>query len=201
MNENFNRDIVVGCENRMADITGADRRSLLHFAECRLMRMGIESSYGEDVTQRAFEVVMIGLRSKESGRKPRLQDVRNLPAFLNYMRGVISSLLYALTKNKEFQASQYLLISLTTLPANESSSPALQAELTDLRDEMFLRLRSRAPLRLRETIDAWEAVFIYSDRIPAPGSRKYIRELRMLAKEVLVELSAIRKSSELRRDG
>jgi hypothetical protein len=201
MNEKFSQNVVAKCEIRMAEVTGADRSALLHFAECRLMQMGVQSSYGEDVTQRAFEVVMLGLRLKDSGRKPRMQDVTDMPAFLNYMRGVISSLLYALTKNKEFRASHNLSVSLTTVPANECYSPAQQAELTDLRDELFLRLRSRAPLRLHKTIDAWEAVFIHSDRIPEPGLRKYSRELRMLAKEVFVELNTIQKSSGQKRDG
>jgi hypothetical protein len=46
---------------------------------------------------------------------------------------------------------------------------------------------------LLPTINAWEAVFLSSDRIPARGHRKYVREVKNLAQEVLSELGGLRQ--------
>ena len=64
--------------------------------------------------------------------------------------------------------------------------------MTDLREQLFPRLRACAPWRLKPTIDAWETVFTESDRIPAPGHRRYVREVRGLAQEIILELAGIR---------
>ena len=70
--------------------------------------------------------------------------------------------------------------------------PSRNAELSDLRDQLFSRLRERAPRRLRGTIAAWEAVFSESDRIPAKVSRRYVSEVKVLAQEIITELGGIR---------
>jgi len=76
-------------------------------------------------------------------------------------------------------------------PNDDGGASAKDAEWHDLRDQLFPRLRARAPKRLLPTIDAWEPVFTQSDRIPAPGQRSYVREVRDLAKEVLSEIGGL----------
>jgi hypothetical protein len=76
------------------------------------------------------------------------------------------------------------------LPEAGRPSPSNEAALWDL-GELFRRLRARAPRRLLPTINAWEAVFLSSDRIPAWGYHKYVREVKKLAQEVLSELGGL----------
>lgn len=193
MNKTFSREFVSLCETRLAEITDEDSAALLQFAECRLVEHGASLSYAEDITQRAFEAVLVGLHTTQRGRKPRMRDVVNKGAFLNYMRGVVSSLLFALIRKKEFCTAWKEWYDNARTTIGTEQSPAHQAELEDLRNQLFPRLRSRAPRRLLRTINAWERVFLHSDRIPAPGHRRYVREVRTLAQEVMLELGAMRR--------
>lgn len=190
MNTPLSPETAALCEIRLGEITPADNAALTEFAECRLARVGISTSYGEDVTQRAFQAVLRGLETDQGGRKPRLVDINDKPAFLNYMRGVISSLVYAMTQKEGFRATHFDENANT--PNMPHQSPAKQAELSDLGQQMFPLLRARAPRRLTRTIDAWEPVFAESDRIPARGHRKYVGEVRKLAQEILRELGGLR---------
>ncbi|HZR17853.1 MAG TPA: hypothetical protein VFE51_11045 [Verrucomicrobiae bacterium] len=183
-------DISAACEIRLGEITAADSTALTEFAECRLAKVGISTSYGEDVTQRAFQAVLKGLETDQGGRKPRLVDISDKPAFLNYMRGAISSLVYAMTQKQGFRAEPFN--DNVADPDAIHQSPAEQAQVSDLGQQMFPRLRARAPRRLLRTIDAWEPVFAESDRIPARGHRKYVGEVRKLAQDVLRELGGLR---------
>lgn len=194
MNEMFSRGFALLWQTRLAEITADDRAALLQFAECLLVERGISSSYGDDITQRAFEAVLVGLRGSEGGRKPRRTDVSTKPAFMNYMRGIIASLVYALTQRKEIRKWHQPWSDNMAPTWNDQLTPANLAELQDLRQQLFPRLRARAPKRLLRTIDAWEAVFLHTERIPARGHRKYVCEVRALAQQVLVELGFIRRN-------
>lgn len=179
------QELVALCEARLGEITADDSAALTQFAECRLVEVGVPSQYGEDIAQRAFQAVLRGLETDQGGRKPRLVDIQNKPAFMNYMRGIINSLVYAFIQKRGFTAAGPGV----DVPADPGThSPAQQAELKDLSAQLFPRLRARAPQRLLRTIDAWESVFLESDRIPAPGHRRYVREIRNLAQQVLSEL-------------
>ena len=182
MNKTFNRDFKNLCNQRMAEITEEDRTALLQFAECRLVELGIQSSYGEDLTQTAFEAVVVGMQTEDGGRRPRIQDVADKATFINYMRGVISSLLYALTQKREFRASRDLSIEYSMMPLVGNECPAHDAEILDLRSELFSRMRARAPRRLLRTIDAWEPVFMHSDRIPGQATANISGRLKRLPK-------------------
>jgi hypothetical protein len=180
------------CEARLQEFTGADSADLTEFAECRLIVLGASPTMGEDLRQRALQQVLQGLETDQGGRRPRLVDLVNKPAFLNYLRGVISSLVFGMTTKTEFLAectSGY--DDAIAAPNDDGGAAVKEAELNDLRDQLFPRLRARAPKRLLPTIDAWEPVFALSDRIPARGQRTYVREVRNLAKEVLSELGGL----------
>jgi hypothetical protein len=181
------------CEARLREFTRADSADLTEFAECRLIVRGASPCIGEDVTQRALQQVLQGLETDQGGRRPRLVDLEDKPAFLNYLRGAISSLVYGMTHKSGFGADCEM--------RGDGEDPAVCVddggvcakgpELNDLRVQLFARLRERAPKRLLPTIDAWESVFEHSDRIPAPGQRSYVREVRNLTKEVLSEIGGL----------
>ena len=191
MNQSFNRELAALCHIRLAEITDADSAALTQFAKCRLMAVGIASSYGEDVAQRAFQAVLEGLEIRRHGRRPRLLDIESKAAFQNYMRGVISSTIGVMMRKRGFR-SEHLQWDDNIHPrAPGGRASACELEMRDLREQLFIRLRARAPRRLLRTIDAWESVFLYSDRIPARGHRIYVSEVRNLAKEVIRELGGL----------
>jgi len=192
MNSTLSPKYMAFFEARLGEITESDRANLTRFAERRLAAAGAPPSCGEDITQRAFHAVLIGVETDEGGRKPRLVDLSNKPAFLNYMRGIISSLVYAMTHKRMFHRGHNEWDDNIAAPNSDSHSPANQAALRELADKLFPQLRLNAPGRLLPTIAAWESVFLESDRIPAPGHRKYVREVRELAQKVLPELGDLR---------
>jgi len=180
------------CEARVHELTGVDSTDLTEFAECRLHARHASTTLGKDMSQEAVRQVLQGLETDQGGRRPRLVDLVNKPAFLNYLRGVVSSLIYAKTRQPGFSPAPLLEDDDDTAEPRHDDGAAVKAgELNDLRDQLFPRLRARAPKRLFPTLDAWEAVFTESDRIPAPGQRSYVREIRALAKEVLSEIGGL----------
>ena len=191
MKSPYEKELMVLCEARLREITGADCAELTEFAECRLVIHGAPPAMGEDVTQRAFQQVLQGLETDQGGRRPRLVDLGNKSSFLNYLRGVISSLVNWMTSKNGFGAACALREDDLAESNDDGGASAKVAELNDLRDQLFPRLRARAPKRLFPTIDAWESVFAHTDRIPAPGQRSYVREIRTLAKEVLSEIGGL----------
>ncbi len=184
--------MVALCETRLAEITEADIKALTQFAEVRLVANGAPPSYGEDVTQRAFEVVLRGLNTDRGGRRPRPVDISDKLSFLNYMRGVIASGVYRLIRGRGLQIEPDPSDCDSASADLAAQSPAELAELKDLEAELFPRLRARAPHGLMPTIEAWQSVFLESDRIPRLPRRSYIREVRELTKEVLIEIGGIR---------
>jgi hypothetical protein len=181
------------CEVRLSELTQTDITNLTEFAERRLAVTGLNPSAGQDVTQRALSAILQGLESDQGGRVPRLVDIENKATFLNFVRGAISSIMEAMGRKREFRTEHRLWAD--NVPASVDGttlSPSRNAELSDLRDQLFPRLRARAPRRLKRTIDAWEGVFTESDRIPAPGHRRYVSEVKSLAREIISELGGIR---------
>ncbi len=182
-------ELAVLCETRLREFTKADSADLTEFAECRLVVNGISPTNGEDLTQRAIQLVLQGLEMDKGGRRPRLVDVTDKPAFLNYLRGIISSLVYGMTRKSGFGTRCIRLEDVDTAEApHDNGASVRDVELGDLRDQLFPRLRARAPARLHPTINAWEAVFTQTDRIPAPVQRRHAREVQDLARKVLTEL-------------
>jgi hypothetical protein len=181
------------CDVRLGEISQTDITNLTEFAERRLVAMGLNPSDGEDVCQLALTAILRGLESDQGGRVPRLMDLENKDTFLNFVRGAISSIIFSMSRTERFSP---IVESLNeNITGKEGLSPLIHAELVemnDLKDQLFPRLRARAPKRLQRTIDAWESVFTESDRIPAPVHRKYIKEIKSLAREIVMELGGVR---------
>jgi len=106
MSTSFGPELARLCKARLGEITDADIAALTNFAERRLVELGVPFSCGEDVTQRALHAVLHGLEKGQGGRKPRLDDVNDKTAFRNYLRGIVSSLLYSMTRTRGFRTTQ-----------------------------------------------------------------------------------------------
>jgi hypothetical protein len=181
------------CEVRLNELSPADITNLTEFAERRLAAKGQNPSAGEDVTQRALVAILQGLESDQGGRMPRLVDIENKDSFLNFVRGAISSVIEAMGRKRQFRNEHETWEDGVAKSRDAVAlSPSQNAELSDLKEQLFPRLRARAPRRLMRTIDAWEAVFTESDRIPAPVHRRYVTEVKGLAQEIISELGGIR---------
>lgn len=173
---------------------------LQKFAEGRLARLPMDSALAEDLVQRAFLSVIMGLETNQ-GRKPNAHEVASPEAFLNYMKGVVTSLLDGMLRQREFHCFH--------LPLEEEDNDLgksdwgmelgapeavrSQAHLADLKQQLFPRLRSQAHWTLWPTIDAWEQCFEFSDRVPdvAGRHRKYVMEVRKLAAAIIEDLGGI----------
>ena len=181
------------CEVRLSELSQADITKLTEFARHRLAAQGLNASAAEDATQRALAAILRGLETDQGGRVPRLVDMESKDMFLNYVRGAISSVSEAMGRHEKVRSKHQPQLEELAPSQDESLlKPDTRAELCDLRDQLFPRLRAQAPKRLQPTIDAWESVFLESDRIPARGHRKYVGEVRHFAKQIVAELGGIR---------
>jgi hypothetical protein len=76
-----------------------------------------------------------------------------------------------------------------------------RVDMTDLKKVLFARLRQHAPERLRRTIDLWEEVFYWAERIPSDGNPNRTRQVRMLAARILHEIDQEFHLKPLYRNG
>ena len=181
------------CEVRLSELSPADIAKLTEFAKRSLAAKGLDPSAGDDVTQRALAAILQGLESDQGGRMPRLVNLENKGTFLNFLRGGVSSITYSMWRSPKSRTEDEPWQDGVSVANDKLAlTPAKNAELRDLRDQLFLRLRARAPRCLMPTIDAWEQVFTESDRIPSPGHRIYVVEVKRLAQEIITELGGIR---------
>ena len=178
------------CEARLAELTPMEITGLTEFAESRLVTFGFPPSHGQDISQQALVAVLNGLETDQGGRIPRPVDLQHKVAFLNYLRGVISSLVWNMTRRAEFRAHPQWIDALGLTQDSGGANPANEACIKDLEEQLFQRLQDRAPARLQSDISAWKRVFPYADRVPA-RQRKNAYEIRILAREILQELGGI----------
>jgi hypothetical protein len=167
-----------------------DVRSLTLFADCLFRQRGLESSRattGEDLGQEAVRAVLIGLEDKGNGRRPRLVDVADKDAFLNYLRGIVHSKFNALMR--PVQPPTIPMADAENTCSSAAASPSAEAAMTDLKNEILRRVRARSSRHLATTITAWEHEFADCDRIPIlNGSRKNAFRVRRIAAQVVKEL-------------
>jgi hypothetical protein len=134
---------------------------------------------------------LVGLERDRGGRKPRWLDIKNKPAFLNYLRGIVSSLVYARARKQGFESGKEWNDNIAPHVTGQAS-PAEEAALRDFAEELFPRLRARAPRRLLATIAGWESVYHESDRIPAQGGRrKYVGQVKSIAQQIVREIGGL----------
>lgn len=120
--------------------------------------------------------------------------------FANYLRGAICSIVDAMSRRRDCRNSEPFREDRPPGRDRVRPSPAAEAEISNIREELFVRLRSQAPPRLRPTIDAWEAEWPHSDRVPnVNGQRKYAHEVRKIARSILHDLDIAPAVEQLKR--
>ncbi len=171
---------------RLEELGAEQLHHLRLFARRRLGRFGLRSSEAADVVQAALLSVIEGACDPGHGRTPRLEDLTGPANFLNYLRGVVASKAEALSRRWEPECLE--LKQALRIPSS-ADPPDSRAVWNDIKREFFRRLRQRSPARLRSTVDAWESVFLESDRIPTVnGNRKHAHQVRLLARQVWCQM-------------
>jgi hypothetical protein len=170
---------------------------LVAYARRRLLRIGLDPNLAEDITQDAFRAILIGLETAKAGRHPREIDVQDQGAFVDYLGGVINSLVAYERAKRLYQFDHEPIEAETTweddrCPKNELRSAAgVESEIgwRDLQDVFFARLRSRVHPRIQHIVTDWECEWRWSAQIPIPiPQRRFRKTIRLLAKDVLAEL-------------
>lgn len=170
---------------RLARI-GPDMGALLAFARARCAKVGLPAQASEDLVAEAIASVVRGTGTGGLGRKPRRADLLTRAAWLNYLRGAINSRMSLCSRR--YHRAGNIGEHPGSGPVADQRCGAQHLQLRDLRVVLFARLRVLAPVRLLPTIDQWEKVFLWSDRIPRVRSHKHVREVRRLARRVLQEI-------------
>ena len=171
-----------------------DFSDLSKFACHQLTRVGLPSSDADDIVQEAIATLAIGTSSKLKGRHPRKRDLQSSDSFNRYLKGVIRSLIHTqrcLLENQHPHAPWKDEIG-ELIGFTDSDSGQIHNEVAfkDLLDQLFSRLRARAPARLFDILNAWRAQQFDCERIPVLGMHRRLRcELRALAAQVLHELT------------
>lgn len=197
----------LSCRKRLDQLTQHDLLHLTKFAERRLRLRGLSASFGEDLVYKALNSIVRGLTSHDNGRRPRPIDLVNEETFRNYLRGAVCSTVEAFSRRREHWHVHLTIASSghSGEAGNDEPAAALaddqRVDMTDLKKVLFSRLRQHAPERLRRTIDLWEEVFYWAERIPSDGSAHRTRQVRMLAARILQEIDHEFHSRHLHRNG
>lgn len=173
----------------LQSLTQQEWTALAVFARCRLLRIGLNPSQAEDMVQDAVLAILKGARSASEGRHPRDADLAGRGTFLDYLRGVIASLVESARRNgwgghftDDFEE---ITRGTQSLPDEE----VMRLEFRDLHRQFFTNLGGQSPPRLCGLIDAWREQGEDCDQIPLLGRHRRCRaELRKLARNVLKRL-------------
>jgi hypothetical protein len=183
--------------HRMENLTNEDLVGLAAYAKRRLLRVGMDGCLAEDIAQDALQAILVGLGTPTDGRHPRSIDVASHSAFIDYIGGVINSLV---SYERAKRIYQFLHEPIRTesdqeedlAPAMElrsSVSVASEVSWNDFQHTFFTRLRPRAALAIQPILIDWQEVWQWSSQIPVPiPQRRLRRDVKRLAKEVLNEL-------------
>lgn len=167
---------------RIQEITPETLDRLNRFSMSRLLALHLPLLFVEDLPQDAIKDIL------ERKRNPQPADLASSKAFENYIRGIISSKAWQMTKRTKFESAHSAPQIDTTIPAN-TNSPARAAEQADLKETLFALLKKRMARSDTATAEEWQATFEHADRIPVVnGKRKSTWRLRKIAREIASEL-------------
>lgn len=183
--------------HKMEELTRPDLEGLVGYAHRRLLRVGLDPNLAEDITQDAFQAILLGLETGTAGRHPRRMDVESKQSFIDYIGGAINSLI-AYERGKWRYRFHHQPIG---LPKPDEDDAELSFEITstdrveheagwnDLQAAFFARLKPRAFQQLRPILADWEMEWRWASKIPVPiPQRRFRGTVRRLAKDVLQEL-------------
>ena len=188
------------CLELMQSITQQEWSALTVFARCRLLRIGLNPSEAEDMVQDAVLAVLKGTRSASEGRHPRDADLADQGTFLDYLRGVIASLVESARRNGWGGHICDALGEISRGTQSLSDEEMTRLEFRDLHRQLFTTLGGQAPRRLCGLIDAWRDQGEDCDKIPLLGQHRRCRaELRRMAGQVLKRLIELPSSPLARK--
>jgi hypothetical protein len=183
--------------HQMGLLTRSNLTGLVAYARRRLLRIGLDPTLSEDIVQDAFRAILIGLESAKAGRHPRGIDVQAQGAFVDYLGGVINSLV-AYEREKRRYRFTFEPMELEPAWENEGqphnelrSAVNVEGEVgwRDLQHLFFSKLRPQVPSRVQHILADWEQEWQRSAQIPVPiPQRRFRKIIRHLAQEVLAEL-------------
>lgn len=177
-------------------LTQEDLADLADYATRRLKRVGLTALEGEDIAQDALQAILEGLEEAKQGRHPRACDVASKLAFMDYVGGVINSLVTVERRKAVHDVKHY---SVTRDPRTDDETPQPELATTesvtgdvaisDLQSAFFARLWPRACPAMTPHLQEWEATWRRSDQIPVPIPQRRLRgKIKVLAREVLSEI-------------
>lgn len=175
------------CEN-------GDYHQLQRYAAVRLARLSLNPEAAADIVHEAIESVLIGLGGGRDGRHARPKDLQDSPAFVMFMKRTIKSI--ATSVGRHHRCVPFVPLASGEDPDEKFAGtlasgpgPDREVEFSDLAQELFRRLRKRAPRPVWRMAKAWEQEVAWSDAIPLRGThRQYRAQLRELAREILAEI-------------
>ena len=178
------------CELRLSRLSQANLAALTRFSAFRLCRVGLNALNAEDVVQDTLLAVLRGLESPKEGRHPRTADLASDEAFMDYLRGIIGSLV---ASQRDWCQHRFLHQPLEQDPEAcaliELRDPYRDLEWGDLQKQLFIALDKTVPVRLRDLVSNWSQGWQECDRIPVSGRHRGCRaELRKTAAKLLMKL-------------
>ena len=138
-------------------LTQRDLADLANFARHQLQAVNLPECFGEDIVQQSILAIAIGARERSQGRHPRPVDVEQHPNFLNYLRGIITSLVESQLNRLEnhFPHATWEEWMLDGVPGGEGKADSIVEEevaFQVLSDFFLQRLTLQAPARLQQLL-------------------------------------------------
>lgn len=169
---------------RLQEITSETLDRLNRFAQRRLLSYHLPLLFVEDLPQESIQDVIAG-----EDRHPTAENLANAAAFENYLRGIINSKVWAMSRRIRFEAMEPLP---ERGPAAKvvAPTPAQAAHQSDLKETLFKLLKKEVAPSDRPTVEEWHKTFDHTDRIPVVnGRRKSTWRVRQLARKVAAKLN------------
>jgi len=169
---------------RLQEITPETLDRLNRFAQRRLLSYHLPLLFVEDLPQESIQDVIAG-----EDRHPTPENLANAAAFENYLRGIINSKVWAMSRRIRFEAMGPLP---ERGPAAQvvAPTPAQAAHQSDLKETLFKLLKKEVAPSDRPTVEEWHKTFDHTDRIPVVnGRRKSTWRVRQLARKVAAKLN------------
>lgn len=180
----------------LEELTLEDIKSLGAFADHRLGSLPRSQLSAEDVVQKTLLAILLGTTHSQVGRRPKFRHLQTKATFLHYVRSAINSVIEAFGRSQELR-HKHKPIQTETDWEESHASPVLtstveadaDAQMVDLKRELFRRLRKNASRELLPVIDEWERTFFWAIHVPCRRKREYVRRVRKLAMGILKELA------------
>jgi hypothetical protein len=181
-------------------IQPGDYQILVTFAQLKLRLAHLETDLAKDIVQRSLLLPAVGTVRPGMGRHPRPDDVAGRAEFLNYLHGIISSLVDGernLVERRYLHVNWVEEMSADLLDGRCSDAAGFTAlAFADLLEEFDRRLVQQAKPHLRRPLTAWRGQRFDCEQIPLAGAHRRLRsDLQRLARKIFSDLSSLTSSA------